>query len=71
MDKRNPIRDDARFPATRIGHWPGQTIACCEEHAEQIANVGKAMGYKISFTEAPEGSFCANCVNESKELSDG
>ena len=54
------------FPATKIAHWPGRDTACCDEHAVQIQGVGKVIGYPVSFTAAPEGAQCDNCINSNK-----
>ena len=64
MEHKQIIRDDVLFPASKIAHWPGQSIGCCDEHADKIVAIGKAMGYGITFTDAPEEAVCINCVNE-------
>lgn len=53
-----------KYPATKVVHWPGQTVACCEKHGSQIEGVGRAMGFPVSFTPASDGDECSNCVNE-------
>lgn len=52
---------------TKIVHWPGQDVPCCEKHAAQLQGVGVAMGSPVSSTDTDEdGLVCVNCQHEAK-----
>ena len=56
--------------ATKIGHWPGQDVPCCEKHAAKLKQVGQAMEVLVSFTECTTGELCTNCLNEQPTTGD-
>lgn len=56
--------------ATKIGHWPGKDVVCCELHARKIQLIGQAMGFSVSFTKCETKELCTNCVSESKDDND-
>ena len=53
--------------ATKIGHWPGTDVLCCELHAAKLKAVGQAMGFPVSFTDCGPEELCTNCQNEDKK----
>lgn len=55
------------YPATKTVHWASGPVYTCEKHAVQLNRVAQALGYHIGITEAPEGSECVNCKNESEK----
>ena len=59
-DKPTP----AAYPATVIVHWPGQSVSCCDRHAEKLMGMAGAMGFSVTATIAPFDAQCTNCVNE-------
>ena len=55
----------AEYPATHVAHWATGPVNCCEEHARQIAGMGRFLRTHVAVTvPAPEGSECSNCRNE-------
>lgn len=54
------------FPATKICHWTTGPVFACDEHANQLVNVGKVMGFHIGVQDISDGleRECDNCRNE-------
>jgi hypothetical protein len=50
--------------ATTIAHWPNQDVPCCEAHANKLQGLSYVLGFRLSFTAAPAGLVCVNCLNE-------
>jgi len=58
---------DGKFPATLTVHTPSGPTNACTHHAEKVVALFTFMGAYVNCTEAPEGSQCDNCINESKK----
>lgn len=54
-----------KYPAPFLAHWVTGTVACCEEHCNQIVGLGEFTGsiVPVSENDDPEKQ-CENCVNE-------
>lgn len=56
--------------ATVMVHWPGQSTAMCDTHAEQAQRIAMAMGMPLpSQTALTEPAECKNCTNEAAKVS--
>ena len=50
--------------ATKVAHWPGQDVPCCEAHAQKMGALAVIMGFPLSFTECAQPMPCSNCLTE-------
>jgi hypothetical protein len=62
MSKNN----ETKYPATKIAHWATGPCPCCDEHAQQIVDLGGMLGMHVAITKAEDGEECTNCINEAK-----
>ena len=56
-------------PVTKIVHWPGKDVTCCDRHAAGLERVNKAMGgmpLAVTITTATNLT-CSNCQNEKEK----
>ncbi len=54
-------------PAIFTAMWPNQPVNVCEKHAQQITNVGAAIGLQVPLIPYLGDDECINCKNEAKQ----
>lgn len=60
------MTEEPQFQATFTMHTPQGPTHCCPKHARAVENLFRFMGAYTNATKAPDGSQCANCINEEK-----
>jgi hypothetical protein len=68
MDGKPIYPDESPFAAAYTLHWPNGPVPACEVHTRKLQALASVMGMHVAIANAPRGSQCTNCINESQKM---